>query len=165
MILTMPNLFCCFSAVYDNSLETDLKGDTSGDLEALLVQLNKGQRDESTKVDKEMAKKDAKELQEAGVTSWGTDEGKFIGVFTQRSRPQLGATFPEYKKLTNKDIADSIDGEMDGDLQKAFMTLVKCVRDPTSFRLNKLQTALKAGDTKAVAAIILTRIRRSWMSL
>ncbi|XP_020605141.1 uncharacterized protein LOC110043977 isoform X1 [Orbicella faveolata] len=146
-----------YSKMYGNTLESDLKGDTSGDLETILVELNKGQRDESTKVDKEMAKKDAKELQEAGVDSWGTDEGKFIRIFTQRSRPQLCATFPEYKKLTNKDIADSIDAEMDGDLQKAFMTIVKCVRDQTSFRLNKLQTALKEGDTKAVAAIILTK--------
>ena len=93
------------------------------------------------------------------MDSWGTDEGKFIRIFTQRSRPQLGATFPEYKKvtawwylltflqlnldygilfisvfidlqLTNKDIADSIDAEMDGDLQKAFMTIgmeIKCI--------------------------------------
>jgi len=32
--------------------------------------------------------------------------------------------------LTNKDIADSIDAEMDGDLQKAFMTIgmeIKCI--------------------------------------
>ncbi|KAM7451307.1 hypothetical protein ABFA07_000987 [Porites harrisoni] len=146
-----------YSKMYGNSLEEDLKGDTSGDFETLLVTLSKGQRDESTKVDKELAKTDAKELHEAGVASWGTDEGKFIRIFTQRSRPQLAATFPEYKKLTNKDITDSIDAEMDGDLQKAFMTLVKCSRDQTSFRVEKLQKALKEGDTKAVAAVILTK--------
>ena len=33
------------------------------------------------------------------MASWGTDEGKFIRIFTQRSRPQLAATFPEYKKV------------------------------------------------------------------
>ncbi|XP_068684036.1 uncharacterized protein [Montipora foliosa] len=146
-----------YSKMYESSLESDLKGDTSGDFEALLVELSKGQRDESTKVDKEMAKNDAKELHEAGSANWGTDEGKFIRIFTLRSRPQLGATFPEYKKLTNKDIADSIDAEMDGDMQKAFMTLVKCSRDPVSFRLEKLQRALTEEDTKAVATIILPK--------
>ncbi|XP_067031902.1 uncharacterized protein [Acropora muricata] len=146
-----------YERMYENSLETDLKGDTSGDLETLLVQLSKGQRDESTKVDNQMAKNDAKELQEAGVANWGTDEGKFIHIFTLRSKPQLGATFPEYKKLTNMDITESIDAEMDGDMQKAFMTLVKCSRDPISFRLGKLQRALTEKDTKAVASIILTK--------
>lgn len=31
--------------------------------------------------------------------------------------------FISFFQLTNKDITDSIDAEMDGDLQKAFMTL------------------------------------------
>ena len=38
-------------------------------------------------------------ISQAGVASWGTDEGKFIRIFTQRSRPQLAATYPEYKKV------------------------------------------------------------------
>ena len=41
-------------------------------------------------------------LYQAGVASWGTDEGKFIRIFTQRSRPQLAATFPEYKAVSFK---------------------------------------------------------------
>ena len=38
-----------------------------------------------------------------------------------------------------------------------FCVLVKCSRDSTAFRLEKLQKALKDGDAKAVAAIILTK--------
>ena len=40
----------------------------------------------------------------AGTASWGTDEGKFIRIFTLRSRPQLGATFPEYKKVSQSNV-------------------------------------------------------------
>ncbi|XP_022810237.1 uncharacterized protein LOC111347232 [Stylophora pistillata] len=151
----LNDIRAAYSRKYEHSLEEDLKGDTSGDLETLLVELSKGQRDESNEVDKEMAKKDAKEIYEAGTASWGTDEGKFIRIFTLRSRPQLGATFPEYKKLTSKDIAESIDNEMDGDLQKAFLSLVKCIRDPTGFHSDKLHDALQEGDTKTVARILL----------
>ena len=35
------------------------------------------------------------------MANWGTDERKFIRSFTLRSKPQLGATFPEYKKVIN----------------------------------------------------------------
>ena len=34
-------------------------------------------------------------------------------------------------------------------------SIVKCVRDPTGFHSDKLQKALKEGDTKTVARIIL----------
>ncbi|XP_015775090.1 PREDICTED: annexin A6-like isoform X2 [Acropora digitifera] len=153
----MRDIRAAYSKKYNSTLEEDLKGDTSGDLETLLVQLSKGERDESSEIDKELAKKDAKEIMEAGVAKWGTDEGKFISIFTLRSRPQLGATFPEYEKLSKADIADSIDHEMDGDLQKAFLTLVKCIRDPTSFHSDKLHKALQEGDTKTLARIILNK--------
>ncbi|XP_020605135.1 ATP-dependent RNA helicase ddx54-like [Orbicella faveolata] len=87
----LSDIRAAYSRKYDNSLETDLKGDTSGDLETLLVELSKVLATITVKTN---AKKGA------GVASWGTDEGKFIRIFTQRSRPQLGATFPEYKKVS-----------------------------------------------------------------
>ncbi|XP_048586535.1 uncharacterized protein LOC5516017 isoform X2 [Nematostella vectensis] len=140
---------------YDHTLEEDLRGDTSGDLETLLVELSKGQRDESKEADIHLAKKDAKDLMEAGVASWGTDEGAFIRVFTQRSFTQISAMCAEYKKLTKVEIEESIDKEMDGDMQKAFLTLVKISRDPTGFQGDKLKAAVKDGHLGAVAKILL----------
>ena len=40
-IITINLISCSLSAVYGNTLESDLKGDTSGDLETILVELNK----------------------------------------------------------------------------------------------------------------------------
>ena len=59
----------------------------------------KGTRDQSSKVDKKLAGRDAKDLLDAGVGSWGTEEGIFIRVLTQRSFPQLKATMAEYEKV------------------------------------------------------------------
>ena len=39
---------------------------------------------------------------------------------------KLIRTLNIFLQLSNQDIADSIDKEMDGDLQKAFLTLGKC---------------------------------------
>ncbi|XP_031564848.1 uncharacterized protein LOC116300181 [Actinia tenebrosa] len=140
---------------FHRSLEDDLRGDTSGDVEKILVELSKGQREEAEGVDKNMAKRDAEDLMEAGVGSWGTDEGEFIRIFTQRSLPQLAAMYPEYRKLAKMDIEESIDKEMDGDLQKTFLALVKHSRNPSGAQADKITKAIKDGDTEAVARIIL----------
>ncbi len=42
-----------------------------------------------------------------------------------RSFPQLRATFEEYQKLTTKDIEESIESEMSGDLKKAMIIIGK----------------------------------------
>jgi hypothetical protein len=43
--------------------------------------------------------------------------------FCYRSYPQLRATFEEFKKLANKDITESIESEMSGDLKKGMLTV------------------------------------------
>ena len=38
-------------------------------------------------------------IEQAGAKSWGTDEDKFIEIFTKRSIPQLNAMYGEYTKV------------------------------------------------------------------
>ncbi|KAJ7365497.1 Annexin A13 [Desmophyllum pertusum] len=117
--------------MYGRSLEKDIKRDTSGHFEDLLVEISKGKRDESSKVDKSLAKKDAEALMQAGYL--GTDEDKFIQVFTQRSFTHLKVVFQEYKKVCNQEMDECIEEEMSQDLEKGFLTLVKYTRDPSKF--------------------------------
>ena len=42
-----------------------------------------------------------------------------------RSYAQLRATFEEYQKLSDKDIADSVSAEMSGDLKQGMLTVSK----------------------------------------
>ena len=97
-------------------------------------------------VDEEKARREAQELYDAGEGKWGTDESKFNQIIALRSFPQLRATFDEYTKVRSKvillvyttckvklalssspspqiaqrDILDSIDREMSGDLKEGF---------------------------------------------
>ena len=55
--------------VYGHSIEKDVKGDTSGDFQKILVALLMGQRDESDSVDAEKAIEDAQKLYKAGKSN------------------------------------------------------------------------------------------------
>merc|ERR1712154_716341 len=102
---------------YRRDLEKDCASETSGHFERLLVNRAKANRDESTTVDLEKAKKEAKDLWEAGEKNWGTDESRFNVILSNRNHEQLLATFAEYKKISGRDILNSIDREFTGDMK------------------------------------------------
>ena len=58
----IKNVKTHYKKSYSQDLVEDLKDDTSGDFSELLVQLTKGERDQSDKVDKKLAENDAKLL-------------------------------------------------------------------------------------------------------
>lgn len=114
-----------YQRLFDRSLESDIKDDTSGNLKKILVSLLQANRDEGDNVDKDLAGQDAKDLYDAGEGRWGTDELAFNEVLAKRSHKQLRATFQAYQILIGKDIEEAIEAETSGDLQKAYLTLGK----------------------------------------
>uniref|UniRef100_A0A663N7W6 Annexin A13 n=1 Tax=Athene cunicularia TaxID=194338 RepID=A0A663N7W6_ATHCN len=129
-----------FSIVFDRDLESDVKSDTSGSLQKILV----------TVLEVRLR---------AGEGRWGTEELAFNVVLAKRSYSQLRATFQVYEKVCGKDIEESIKSETSGDLEKAYLTLVSCAKDCPGYFATLLHKSMKGGgtDEETLIRILVTR--------
>uniref|UniRef100_A0A4X1T2W6 Annexin n=1 Tax=Sus scrofa TaxID=9823 RepID=A0A4X1T2W6_PIG len=148
-----------YQKLFDRSLESDVKSDTSGNLKKILVSLLQANREEGDNVDKDLAGQDAKDLYDAGEGRWGTDELAFNEVLAQRSHKQLRATFQAYQVLIGKDIEEAIESETSGNLKKAYLTLVRSARDLQGYFADRLYKSMKGAgtDEETLIDIIVTR--------
>lgn len=121
----MKEISQAYYTAYKKSLRDDISSETSGDFRKALLTLADGGRDESLKVDEHLAKKDAQILYDAGEKKWGTDEDKFTEILCLRSFPQLKLTFDEYRNISQKDIEDSIKGELSGHFEDLLLAIGK----------------------------------------
>uniref|UniRef100_A0A8C4JYN3 Annexin n=1 Tax=Dromaius novaehollandiae TaxID=8790 RepID=A0A8C4JYN3_DRONO len=133
---------------YDSDLEEDIKSETSGYFEQILVCLLQGERDNATLyVDTALARQDAEALYAAGEKIRGTDEIQFITILCTRSATHLLKVFEEYQKLANKSIEDTIKSETHGSLEDAMLAIVKCTRSVHCYFAERLYYALKGAGT------------------
>uniref|UniRef100_A0A8C8T2P8 Annexin n=1 Tax=Peromyscus maniculatus bairdii TaxID=230844 RepID=A0A8C8T2P8_PERMB len=142
----MKEITQAYYTVYKKSLGDDISSETSGDFRKALLTLADGRRDESLKVDEHLAKKDAV-LYNAGENKWGTDEDKFTEILCLRSFPQLKLTFDEYRNISQKDIEDSIKGELSGHFEDLLLAIVHCTRNTPAFLAGRLYQSLKGAGT------------------
>ncbi|KAG8521823.1 Annexin A11 [Galemys pyrenaicus] len=141
-------LSVAYKAEFKVSLEDDIRSDTSGHFQRLLISLIQGNRDESTNVDMSLIQRDAQELYAAGENRLGTDESKFNAVLCSRSRAHLVAVFNEYQRMTGRDIEKSICREMSGDLEKGMLAVVRCLKNTPAFFAERLNNAMRGAGTK-----------------
>ncbi|CAF1231961.1 unnamed protein product [Rotaria sp. Silwood1] len=136
-----------YSKLFNQSLEKDIVNDISGHLKKLLVVLVQGQRPESNKINENEVKNDAKQLYEAGIKKWGTDESKFIQILCNRSDVQLKAIFEAYQQYSKRDIEVDIKSETSGSLCNGLLTIVRVMRNRPGFFAYQLKKALKGVGT------------------
>ncbi|EPQ08727.1 Germ cell-less protein-like 1 [Myotis brandtii] len=132
---------------YGRSLEDDIRSDTSFMFQRVLVSLSAGGRDESNFLDDDLMRQDAQDLYEAGEKKWGTDEVKFLTVLCSRNRNHLLHVFDEYKRISQKDIEQSIKSETSGSFEDALLAIVKCMRNKSAYFAERLYKSMKGLGT------------------
>uniref|UniRef100_A0A7M5XH86 Annexin n=1 Tax=Clytia hemisphaerica TaxID=252671 RepID=A0A7M5XH86_9CNID len=136
-----------YRTYYKRDLEKDCVSETSGHFKRLLVSMCQANRDESTTVDMAKAQKEAQDLFQAGEKKWGTDESRFNVILASRSFNQLKAIFDEYVKISQRDIMNSIDREMSGDIKAGMKCIVQCSRNPAVYFAERLWKSMKGAGT------------------
>ncbi|KAL1131364.1 hypothetical protein AAG570_010981, partial [Ranatra chinensis] len=148
-----------YEQLYGKTLESDIKGDTSGHFKRLCVSLSMGNRDENPSVDEAVVKSDAEELYKAEAKKWGTEESVFNVILVTRSYQHLRRVFQEYEKVSGKDIEESIKAEFSGNIKDGLLAIVKCVRSKVGFFAERLYKSMKGLGTndKTLIRIIVSR--------
>nr|GMD26550.1 annexin D5 [Ipomoea batatas] len=138
-------------------LEHDLQV-LSGDHQKLLLAYVSTPRHEGPEVDAALVQHDAKTLYKAGEKKLGTDEKKFIQIFSERSRTHLAAVNSAYENTYNS-LKKAIKSETSGLFEFGLLTILQCAQNPAKYFAKALHKAMKGmgTDDATLIRIVVTR--------
>uniref|UniRef100_A0A3B4AY36 Annexin n=1 Tax=Periophthalmus magnuspinnatus TaxID=409849 RepID=A0A3B4AY36_9GOBI len=137
----VKEIVAAYRKEYDDNLEEDICGDTSGHFKRLLVILLQA-------------------LFKAGEEKYGTDEQSFVTILGNRSAEHLRKVFDAYMKMSGFEIEESIQRETSGNLRALLLAVVKCARSIPAYFAESLYYAMKGAGTDD-ATLIRVMVTRS----
>ncbi|XP_022941681.1 annexin D5-like [Cucurbita moschata] len=148
-----------YLSMFQSYIEHDIQNVASGDHKKLLLAYVSKPRYEGPEIDGDMVAKDAEALYKAGEKRWGTDEDKFIQIFSERSRAHLAAVSSTYKNLYGNSLKKAIKNETSGYFEFGLQTIVRCAENPGLYFAKILYKAMKGlgTDDTTLIRIIVTR--------
>ncbi|XP_038602609.1 annexin A4 [Tachyglossus aculeatus] len=152
---------------FGRTLEEDICSDTSSMFQRVLVSLSTGNRDEGSYLNDALVRQDAQDLYEAGEKKWGTDEVKFLSILCVRNRNHLLHVFDEYRRISKKDIEQSIKSEMAGDFEDALLAIVRCMRNKSAYFAERLYKSMKGlgTDDDTLIRVMVSRAEIDMMDI
>ena len=149
----------CYQKKYSRDLEADVKKETSGTLQKILITLLQANRSVNPNPNQAQCQAIAKEIFDAGESKLGTDESVFNKYFGTLSPHELACVAQFYHKLTGHTILNAIDKEMHGDSKKAYRTIVYATLSPSEYFATRVNEAIKGAGTKdrLLMRVLITR--------
>uniref|UniRef100_A0A8C4I3K7 Annexin n=1 Tax=Dicentrarchus labrax TaxID=13489 RepID=A0A8C4I3K7_DICLA len=120
----VKEIVAAYRKEYDDDLEEDISGDTSGHFKRLLVILLQANRQQG--IQQETIETDAQVLFKAGEQKFGTDEQTFVTILGNRSAEHLKKVFDAYMKLSGYEMEESIKRETSGSLEDLLLAVDTC---------------------------------------
>ncbi|CAL9699898.1 unnamed protein product [Knipowitschia caucasica] len=153
----VKEIVAAYRQEYDDNLEEDVCGDTSGHFKRLLVILLQGNRQSG--VQEGNVEGDAQALFKAGEEKYGTDEQSFVTILGNRSAEHLRKVFDAYMKMSGFEMEESIQRETSGNLQALILAVVKCARSVPAYFAETLYHAMKGAgtDDATLMRVMVTR--------
>ncbi|XP_046452272.1 annexin B9-like [Daphnia pulex] len=148
-----------YQQLYGHPMENDIKGDTSGEFELLLVSLVQGQRDENQTVDVYEARADAHLLFQAGAAKVGTDESVFHSILASRSWPHLRIVMYEYQEMHGHTLEHAVMSEFSFNAERGLLTILQCAKNRHEYFAHRLHHAIDGLGTndRNLIRIIVSR--------
>lgn len=146
-----------FQEKYGKDLVAEVKSETSGDYQAIVMHILEGSRGDGGNADLEKCSGIAEELYKAGEGKLGTDEATFIKHFTSLSSDELLLVCKEYHKKYKKNMLDTIENEFKGDVKKLLTVMLYALYSPSEFFAKQIHDSLEGlgtNDTKLIRSII-----------
>ena len=150
-----------YKELYQNELIDDVKSDTSGDFQKLLVGLLDSERNNSKDIDKEKCQILAKELNEAKDDKWNIDNNldAFYKYIMNSSSKELSLVSREYYKLSGETIFDGINKKFQGDTKELIKAVLYSLISPSEYFATRIKKAIEGfgTDNKTLIRILVSR--------
>ncbi|KAM6218201.1 annexin A9 [Rhynchocyon petersi] len=165
---TPPQLQECL-ALYKHDFqaeaEEDIKSETSGILQDLLLTLAKGGRESySGIIDYNLEAQDVQALQKAGEPGMA---GTWVLILTHRNLEHLVRVFDQYQRYSGQQLEEAIQARFSGDAQVALLSLASVIRNTPLYFADKLHRALQETEPnyRALTRILISRSETDLLSI
>ncbi|KAG4077964.1 hypothetical protein HA402_001603 [Bradysia odoriphaga] len=131
-----------YIGMYEKTLESDIKGDTSGFFRDLLVELIKGREADNSPNAMEFPRYTVATLNRLGQGQWSNNKDTIRDIFCKKSFYELSEILVEYERQNGHKIDEDIETEFSGDVKKTLLAIVKCSRNRPQFLSEQLSKSM-----------------------